>query len=341
MFSPRQPPVWQQSQLHLFPHNPYPPTLPPPQPIAHKAVLLLHPNVALYSSDALPVNCSAYTTNPDVLKPATSCRPPARTCECLTQTLCCHGCGSTVGYMIVIPCTRCTSSITATNRATNGHRFVFHSSEVAGLERRYVPDEPGVIPYDMTLVPMSPTSGASSELVYSPSSPSISHYDSVHYARTRQFSGSSTSSMPPLEYLPTPPVDIADLSPASSTTSSPISGSFPFSGQHTRSPSLAPSPSDDSVRQFMYRHANSTFVSPELSSPSPPPPPIMHSHPQAYGLPSEPLEWSSVKLKGGDILHWHHLIRHGEIPGVADDPRARKTGGSRANSPPAKFPLNR
>ncbi|EEB88242.1 hypothetical protein MPER_14035, partial [Moniliophthora perniciosa FA553] len=48
-------------------------------------------------------NCSAYTTNPNVLKPAASCRPPPRTCECLTQTLCCHGCGSTVGYMIVIP----------------------------------------------------------------------------------------------------------------------------------------------------------------------------------------------------------------------------------------------
>jgi len=137
---------WHNHQHHHFPSNPYP-AAPPPPPIAHKvwildcrscgtfltnrgmkvfvcransclsrtneqdtqAVLLLRPNVPLYSSDALPVNCSAYTSNPDVLRPASSCRPaamsqlPPRTCECLTQTLCCHCCGTTIGYMIVIP----------------------------------------------------------------------------------------------------------------------------------------------------------------------------------------------------------------------------------------------
>lgn len=127
---------------HLFPANPY--ALPPPPPVAHKvwildckscgtfltnrgmkvtrslcsilffrlysslqAVLLLRPNVALYSSDALPVNCSAYSSNPNVLRPAAACPSssahPLRTCECLTQTLCCHSCGSNIGYMIVIP----------------------------------------------------------------------------------------------------------------------------------------------------------------------------------------------------------------------------------------------
>ncbi|KAJ7287420.1 hypothetical protein C8J57DRAFT_585599 [Mycena rebaudengoi] len=175
-----------QSQLHVFPYG-----TPPPPPIAHKvwildckscgafltnrgmkAVLLLRPNVALYSSDALPVNCSAYTTNPQALRPATACpssyplrtlgsdddlvetsptrsaRPPQplhRTCECLTQTLCCHGCGGNIGYMIVIPCARCTQSISTTNRATNGHRFVFHSSSITGTERYYIANEPGVI----------------------------------------------------------------------------------------------------------------------------------------------------------------------------------------------------
>jgi len=34
-----------------------------------------------------------------------------------------------------------------TNRATNGHRFVFHSSEVQGVERHYIKNEPGVIPF--------------------------------------------------------------------------------------------------------------------------------------------------------------------------------------------------
>ena len=72
-----------------------------------QAVLLLRPNVSLFSTDALPVNCSAYSTNPDALRPP-PCRPSTavsgpRTCECLTQTLCCHTCGTAVGYMIVIP----------------------------------------------------------------------------------------------------------------------------------------------------------------------------------------------------------------------------------------------
>lgn len=134
---------------------------------------MLRPNVSLYSSDALPLNCSAYSSNPEALRPpsvqkAGNMSAPSRTCECLTQTLCCHGCGTAIGYMIVIPvrtnfimlrvavsknsdplqCARCTSSITASNRATNGHRFVFHSTEVAGSERHYIKDEPSVVPYE-------------------------------------------------------------------------------------------------------------------------------------------------------------------------------------------------
>ncbi|KAI0674757.1 hypothetical protein C8Q78DRAFT_497996 [Trametes maxima] len=49
--------------------------------------------------------------------------------------------------MIVAPCQRCTSSITANNRATNGHRFVFYSSEITAGERHYVPGERGVSPF--------------------------------------------------------------------------------------------------------------------------------------------------------------------------------------------------
>ncbi|KII92034.1 hypothetical protein PLICRDRAFT_50474 [Plicaturopsis crispa FD-325 SS-3] len=59
--------------------------------------------------------------------------------------------------MIVIPCARCTSSITATNRATNGHRFVFHSNEIVSCERRYVPGEPGVIPFIPLPPPIEPS----------------------------------------------------------------------------------------------------------------------------------------------------------------------------------------
>lgn len=110
-----------------------------------KAVLLLRPHVALYSTDALPINCSAYAAR----SPSTESQPnqqQPRTCECLTQTLCCHGCGTSVGYTIVVPCIRCMSSGSTTNRVTNGHRFVFHSSELIASERHYTPGEPGILP---------------------------------------------------------------------------------------------------------------------------------------------------------------------------------------------------
>ncbi|KAH9894932.1 hypothetical protein C8Q73DRAFT_478960 [Cubamyces lactineus] len=197
--------------VRIVPGQPF--VSPPPPPIPHKvwildcktcgtfltnrgmkAVLLLRPNVPLYSTDALPINCSAFSPPPDQpsstsshapslsvsstgsssssasggtsstrssisgpssgFQPGDSAqpsatspeRPPSRTCECLTQTLCCHGCGNAVGYMIVSPCQRCTSSITANNRSTNGHRFVFYSSEITACERHYVPGERGVSP---------------------------------------------------------------------------------------------------------------------------------------------------------------------------------------------------
>ncbi|KZT24279.1 hypothetical protein NEOLEDRAFT_1135486 [Neolentinus lepideus HHB14362 ss-1] len=95
-----------------------------------KAVLLLHPSVSLYSTDAIPANCSPWeassssssspssssassstSTSPSSSSnsstggnstPSTG-RTARRTCECLTQTLRCHGCGAAVGYVIVAP----------------------------------------------------------------------------------------------------------------------------------------------------------------------------------------------------------------------------------------------
>ncbi|KIP08462.1 hypothetical protein PHLGIDRAFT_18909 [Phlebiopsis gigantea 11061_1 CR5-6] len=123
-----------------------------------KAVLLLHPSVPLYSTDAIPINCSAQamtaeaTASSSSRAQATSAnsaerpRPIARTCDCLTQTLWCHGCGTAVGYMIVTPCVRCTSSVAPNNRSTNGHRFVFYSAEIVASERHHVPGEGGIVP---------------------------------------------------------------------------------------------------------------------------------------------------------------------------------------------------
>lgn len=82
--------------------------------------------------------------------------------------------------------------MSASNRATNGHRFVFHSNEVSGTERHYVQDEPGVIPFDppQTTYPFQDQASSST----GPSS-------SVFRA----------------DYLPTPPLEFASptfLSPS-------------------------------------------------------------------------------------------------------------------------------
>ncbi|KAI0745055.1 hypothetical protein C8Q76DRAFT_606398 [Earliella scabrosa] len=271
--NPRGP--WQNPYTRTIQVQPF--VAPPPPPIPHKvwildckgcgtfltnrgmkAVLLLRPNVPLYSTDALPINCSAFSaeledpahgssasmssatsagpsnsarssTSPpsaDPSQPSSSSaeRPPTRTCECLTQTLCCHGCGSAVGYMIVTPCQRCTSSITVNNRATNGHRFVFYSSEITACERHYVLGERGVSRYhpptpaappahviqagmaglSINTTPVRPPPAQQS--TPSPSSPT---------------SPSTPASMPPLspgpaipgrrisiDYLPTPPPEV-------------------------------------------------------------------------------------------------------------------------------------
>ncbi|KAE8210644.1 hypothetical protein CF327_g5502 [Tilletia walkeri] len=99
-----------------------------------KAVLLLEPHITLYSTDSIPFNCG-----PLYLPP-----PVERTCDCITHSLGCYGCGAQVGYHIVAPCSRCTSSV-ANHRSSNGHRTVLHRSEISIRERRYVPGEPGVL----------------------------------------------------------------------------------------------------------------------------------------------------------------------------------------------------
>ena len=67
-----------------------------------QAVLLLCPNIHLYSTDAMPANCSSPPAS-SMPKPCPSEPPAQRTCDCLTQTLCCHGCGNQCGYAIVAP----------------------------------------------------------------------------------------------------------------------------------------------------------------------------------------------------------------------------------------------
>jgi len=260
-----------------------------------KAVLLLRPHVPLYSTDALPANCSAYSSTSEASRPSPP--PPQsgdsiRTCECLTQTLCCHGCGNIVGYMIVIPCQRCTSSMSASNRATNGHRFVFHSSEISAGERHYITGESGVLPYH----PPPPSCPPPPHVHPSTGYP-------VHIPVSLPPIDLSASNSPPhqsqdSDSLPTPPAEtnnerIFDFSvDASSRASSP-----PGSPTLGRSPSTSPPPL--SSRAFS---------------------PLSHSQ---FNVPFRSPTPTLVKMRPGEVLYWHHLTKHGEIPAVNEDERAR------------------
>lgn len=150
-----------------------------------KAVLLLRPHITLYSTDAIP-NCGPlYPESSMGGTDPSSCQDPTveRTCNCLTQTLGCYGCGAAVGYHIVSPCSRCTSSVAKHQRSSNGHRTVLHCTEINVRERRYVPGEPGVMtakidyPQSRNIVPINP-----------PRTDLYSHLLSIQHNRLRRHS---------------------------------------------------------------------------------------------------------------------------------------------------------
>ncbi|KAI0312976.1 hypothetical protein OF83DRAFT_1269453 [Amylostereum chailletii] len=324
---------------------------PPPPPPAHKvwildcrtcrtfltnhgmkAVLLLHPHVPLFSTDALPINCSAHPASPAPAHvPATSTDPP-RTCECLTQTLCCHGCGQGVGYMIVIPvrppfapriaritptaaqCPRCTSSMSAANRATNGHRFVFHSSEITASERHYIEHEPGVLPIYAAPPPPSDRPAP----LPLPLSPHVS------FLSTSPSLASTFSSPDPVTYyIPDPP------SPTSSISSSDLPALLPPSPSSSAGSPRSPRTSHRRNRPLSRTHDE---FHPHARG-GHPLERAAYAHPgPERGRPYDEAGLEASKqlvrpLRAGEVLHWHHLSRVGEISGVREDRRARGRRG--------------
>ncbi|VDB96195.1 unnamed protein product [Peniophora sp. CBMAI 1063] len=296
----------------------------PAQPVAHKvwlldcrtcgnfltnrgmkAVLLLRPHVPLYSTDALPVNCSAHGSIAQYTPNASSAQEELpRTCDCLTQTLCCHGCGNGVGYMIVIPCSRCTSSVAGNNRATNGHRFVFHSAEITAHERHYIPHEPGVLPQ------YAPRPRTSTPPVDQPGPRVIeSQIDTSMPLRSFLSTGSLSS-------IGTGPGNSPD--PASPYADEELPASPTMPGLIAVSPS--PEQRASSHRRGFPLESHPLYHAYPHSQPLPP-------HAQYYVSQGMPLAEEPPKtvrsLKPGALLYWHHLTRAGEIPGVRDDPRAR------------------
>ncbi|KAI9068351.1 hypothetical protein FKP32DRAFT_1663791 [Trametes sanguinea] len=266
-------------------------------------------------------------------------RPPSRTCECLTQTLCCHGCGNAVGYMIVSPCQRCTGSITANNRSTNGHRFVFYSSEITACERHYVPGERGVTAFHppphasatvQSIGPGAPTRQSAGQPLGYPS-PASSTMTTVSP------SGRRTS----VDYIPPTVMD------ASSPDGSPVCnsdrrqtalGSSPDRPAGSSELTLDPSPSSR-ARAASASAATTSASSSSSSLSSTVSTPLTFAHPLSlqsyasrYGYPAQShsqaqparLELPPAEpLKAGEVLYWHHLLRSGEIPAVEEEPLAR------------------
>ena len=212
-------------------------------------------------------------------------------------------------------CSRCTSSITATNRATNGHRFVFHSTEIIASERYYIRDEPGVIPMEFIAPPHSPPPLTSAYLAQS-------YVDGpAGYRRNPHSSTSQTSPSPALgpsssESIPTPLSEYGDLSP-SSLPPSPDSYFFRRSASPRRSPRPLPRSPSPHTSTSQPTHSSSHPTQ------SPPQPGTGESTPESRGVPVDFRDVPVWKLKAGDVLYWHHLAKNGEIPGVQEDPRAR------------------
>ncbi|KAH8078036.1 hypothetical protein BXZ70DRAFT_911215 [Cristinia sonorae] len=301
-----------------------------------KAVLLLRPNVPLYSTDAMPINCSASSdtydaptsspvtplsstsSNSSGSSPTAAERPRiiARTCECLTQTLHCHGCGNSVGYMIVSPCHRCMSSITANHRSTNGHRFVFYSNEIVASQRYYIDGESGIRTYAMLGSP--PLS-----MNHPPPPPIIPPPPGAHYMPLSRI-------VPhPLEIMPgitqEEPSPGARLNSASTESQSPMSSVqfAPNSANDQRSPRAehGTSPYDISLRIPPVPYLASTYSGYEesISSSS-----EGSSSPASSTNSSLGLYRFPGPLQPGDVVFWHHLVHNGETPAIIEDPRARK-----------------
>lgn len=237
-------------------------------------------------------------------------------------------CRDFIVFFFFLQCSRCTSSITATNRATNGHRFVFHSSEISGTERHYIPDEPGVIPFDPApiAVPSSPMVSISQPLVYpTPYIASGESYFSRHFQIAHPNGHSSTPSVQS-DYLPTPPLEFAHPVIASTHQEShPHSVGLDYPHRLPPQLYLRPRPphryqSPTGPNQLFYHPMTSRPTSPDSSSSSEGSPSLTNpSFP--YTDQKEPS--LPRTLKADDVLFWHHLARSGEIPAVTEDTRAR------------------
>lgn len=240
-----------------------------------------------------------------------------------------------------LQCTRCTYSITATGRATNGHRFVFHSNEVIPTERHYIPDEPGVLPYET----MAATLHVPANLHQFVSSPGLSPIHSDPYPPQwpqGHESDSEPSSPVSSDYPRTPAPGLINPttgSPSPRASNSVLQGphysvhptlyaSLSFSGRFVSHPYLR---SQSPLPQHAHYSGDRSISAASFISSSPPP--VFYP-----SFPSNLLsdQEQPQKLQCGDVLFWHHLARTGEFPGIEDDVRARGSRGSAIPGSPSR-----
>ena len=162
-------------------------------------------------------------------------------------------------------------------------------------ERHHIPDEPGVLPVEYPPPPPPPSSPPPLAPAYPAiyQSPAVAvHRRPGSFVHSQAFQPLQASSPSPgSDYPPSPQSDSPDLAP-SSVSSSPdlLASALPSSPRR----SLLQTP-------FPYNSVSQTL--PETRGPTPEP--------------------SPRKLRAGDVLYWHHLGKHGEIPAVEEDSRAR------------------
>lgn len=165
-------------------------------------------------------------------------------------------------------------------------------------ERHHIPDEPGVLPVEHPTPPMPP----SSPPPLAPAYPAVFHPADVSTHRrpgssvlSQVFQPLQTSSPSPgSDYHLSPQMESPDLAPSSAPPSPQLLTSIP-----PTSPRRSPRP----LLQTPFPHNPTPQTLSETRGTTP--------------------ETSPRKLKAGDVLYWHHLTKHGEIPGVQEDPRAR------------------
>ena len=161
--------------------------------------------------------------------------------------------------LVILQCSRCTSSLSETNRATNGHRFVFQSSEVLGTERHYIPNEKGILPFVTTgiLNSVQPHTYPTPQL-------------DIYHTDNRGYRADSYGQTPPIDSLSTAPAleftNILDYSQSFGHDSWTVSCTTLFFKSHHSNALLSPQSYSTVATVYILLHSHLASSTPFLLS---------------------------------------------------------------------------